>query len=108
MGTVVRQLHSADKSELVSWRPVGFSGAPQQDQLRGEVADPIEFLELVDCLRARERPQRFWMEPAIEGGSSDPAEPLRLAPRESGKSLKIDQSLRRGKGEKRCSSEHHR
>jgi hypothetical protein len=73
MGTVVRELHGADESGLVSWRPVGVAGAPQQDQLRGEVADPAEFLELVDCLGARQRPQRFWIEPAIEGSSSDPA-----------------------------------
>src|SRR5580704_7941294 len=79
MGTVVRQLHGADEPRLVSWRPVGVAGAPQQDQLRGEVADPAEFFELADCLGARERAQRCWIEPAIEGSSSDPAEPLGLA-----------------------------
>jgi hypothetical protein len=72
MGTVVRQLHGADESGLVSWRPVGVTGAPQQDQLGGEVADPAELFELIDRLCARERPQRLWIEPAVEGSSSDP------------------------------------
>src|SRR5258708_6057511 len=108
MGAVVRQLHGADESWLVSWRPVGVAGAPEQDQLRGEVADPAEFFELVDCLGAWGRPQRFWIEPAIEGSSSDPAQPLRLATREPGKSLQIDQSLRGRKGEQCCSREHDR